>query len=203
MKKIISIAIASLLVAGSIFAQKANSIGTVNMERLMEDYVSYQAALKKVEGAAKTAQEEIDSFKAKLGLDAIEVKVQELQETVQNPATADIARQNAEAEVQKLIAENQASIQQLNAYGTQLQQQNDQNRNRILNPYQLKIREAVINVAKDKGYDLVVPIAPKKVTVPSDTGEDKEYAVFMGNNILYAGDSLEITDSVIALLNAE
>jgi Skp family chaperone for outer membrane proteins len=72
-----------------------------------------------------------------------------------------------------------------------------------LNPYQLKIREAVINVAKDKGYDLVVPIAPKKVTVPSDTGEDKEYAVFMGNNILYAGDSLEITDSVIALLNAE
>jgi Skp family chaperone for outer membrane proteins len=202
MKKIISITLASLLVAGSIFAQKASSIGTVNMERLMEDYVSYQAALKKVEGAAKTAQEEIDAFKAKLGLDAVEVKVQELQETAQNPATADIARQTAEAEAQKLISENQASIQQLNAYGSQLQQQNDQNRNRILNPFQLKIREAVINVAKDKGYDLVVPIAPKKVTVPSDAGEDEEYSIFMGN-ILYADDSLEITDSVIALLNAE
>lgn len=202
MKKIISITLASLLIAGSIFAQKASSIGTVNMERLMEDYVSYQVALKKVEGAAKTAQEEIDAFKAKLGLDEVEVKVQELQETAQNPATADMARQNAQAEAQKLIADNQASIQQLNAYGAQLQQQNDQNRNNILNPFQLKIREAIIDVAKDKGYDLIVPIAPRKVTVPSDAGKEVEYSIFMGD-ILYAGDSLEITDSVIALLNAE
>ena len=90
----------------------------------------------------------------------------------------------------------------MNAYGTQLQQQNQQNRNRILNPYQLKMREAIIEVAKDKGFDLVVPIAPQKVTVPVDEETTEEYNVFMGN-ILYASDNIEITDSVIAVLNAE
>lgn len=202
MKKTIVLALVTLMAAGFSFAQEASRVGTVNMERLMNDYVDYQSALKRVEGAAQTAQEEVDAFKAKLGLDEVEAKVQELQQTAQNPATADIARQNAESEAQKLINENQAKIQQLNAYGTQLQQQNQQNRNRILNPYQLKMREAIIEVAKDKGFDLVVPIAPQKVTVPVDEETSEEYNVFMGN-ILYASDNIEITDSVIAVLNAE
>lgn len=202
MKKTIVLALVTLMAAGFSFAQEASRVGTVNMERLMNDYVDYQSAVKRVEGAAQTAQEEVDAFKAKLGLDEVEAKVQELQQTAQNPATADIARQNAESEAQKLIEENQAKIQQLNAYGTQLQQQNQQNRNRILNPYQLKMREAIIEVAKDKGFDLVVPIAPQKVTVPVDEETTEEYNVFMGN-ILYASDNIEITDSVIAVLNAE
>ena len=202
MKKTIVLALVTLMAAGFSFAQEASRVGTVNMERLMNDYVDYQSAVKRVEGAAQTAQEEVDAFKAKLGLDEVEAKVQELQQTAQNPATADIARQNAESEAQKLINENQAKIQQLNAYGTQLQQQNQQNRNRILNPYQLKMREAIIEVAKDKGFDLVVPIAPQKVTVPVDEETTEEYNVFMGN-ILYASDNIEITDSVIAVLNAE
>ncbi len=202
MKKTIVLALVTLMAAGFSFAQEASRVGTVNMERLMNDYVDYQSAVKRVEGAAQTAQEEVDAFKAKLGLDEVEAKVQELQQTAQNPATADIARQNAESEAQKLINENQAKIQQLNAYGTQLQQQNQQNRNRILNPYQLKMREAIIEVAKDKGFDLVVPIAPQKITVPVDEETTEEYNVFMGN-ILYASDNIEITDSVIAVLNAE
>lgn len=168
----------------------------------MNDYVDYQSALKRVEGAAQTAQEEVDAFKVKLGLDVVEAQVQELQQTAQNPATADLARQNAEQEAQKLINDNQAKIQQLNAYGTQLQQQNQQNRNLILNPFQLKIREAVIEVAKDKGFDLIVPIAPQKINVPVGDDEVEEYNVFMGN-ILYASDSIEVTDSVIAVLNAD
>ena len=201
MKKTLLLVLATLMAAGSNFAQEASRVGTVNMERLMNDYVEYQSAVKRVEGAAQTAQEEVDAFKAKLGLDVVETKVQELQQTAQNPATADIARQNAESEAQKLINENQAKIQQLNAYGTQLQQQNQQNRNRILNPYQLKIRAAIIEVAKDKGFDLVVPIVPQTISVPVGE-ESEEYNVFMGNT-LYAADSIEITDSVIAVLNAE
>jgi Skp family chaperone for outer membrane proteins len=184
------------------FAQEPSRVGTVNMERLMNDYVDYQSAVKRVEGAAQSAQEEVDAFKAKLGLDAIEAQVQELQQTAQNPATADLARQNAEAEAQKLINDNQAKIQQLNAYGNQLQQQNQQNRNLILNPFQLKMREAIIEVAKDKGFDLIVPIAPQKINVPAGDDKVDEYNVFMGN-ILYASDSIEITDSVIAVLNAD
>lgn len=202
MKKTIVLALVTLMAAGFSFAQEASRVGTVNMERLMNDYVDYQSAVKRVEGAAQTAQEEVDAFKVKLGLDAVEAKVQELQQTAQNPATADIARQNAESEAQTLINENQAKIQQLNAFGTQLQQQNQQNRDRILNPFRLKMREAIIEVAKDKGFDLVVPIAPQKVSVRVDEETTEEYNVFMGN-ILYASDNIEITDSVIAVLNAE
>jgi Skp family chaperone for outer membrane proteins len=202
MKKIITYALVTLMAASFSFAQEPSRVGTVNMERLMNDYVDYQSAVKRVEGAAQSAQEEVDAFKAKLGLDAIEAQVQELQQTAQNPATADLARQNAEAEAQKLINDNQAKIQQLNAYGNQLQQQNQQNRNLILNPFQLKMREAIIEVAKDKGFDLIVPIAPQKINVPAGDDKVDEYNVFMGN-ILYASDSIEITDSVIAVLNAD
>lgn len=202
MKKLITYALVTLMAASFSFAQEPSRVGTVNMERLMNDYVDYQSAVKRVEGAAQSAQEEVDAFKAKLGLDAIEAQVQELQQTAQNPATADLARQNAEAEAQKLINDNQAKIQQLNAYGNQLQQQNQQNRNLILNPFQLKMREAIIEVAKDKGFDLIVPIAPQKINVPAGDDKVDEYNVFMGN-ILYASDSIEITDSVIAVLNAD
>ncbi|NCG09112.1 MAG: hypothetical protein GWO81_06035 [Verrucomicrobia bacterium] len=202
MKKIITFVLVTLMAASFSFAQEPSRVGTVNMERLMNDYVAYQSAVKRVEGAAQTAQEEVDAFKAKLGLDVVEAKVQELQQTAQNPATADLARQNAEEEAQKLINDNQSKIQQLNAYGTQLQQQNQQNRNLILNPFQLKMREAIIEVAKDKGFDLIVPIAPQKINVPAGEDEVKEYNVFMGN-ILYASDNIEVTDMVIAVLNAD
>jgi Skp family chaperone for outer membrane proteins len=202
MKKIIAFALVAIIAASTNFAQEASRVGTVNMERLMKDYVDYQSALKRVEGAAQSAQEEVDAFKAKLGLDAVETKVQELQQTAQNPATADMARQAAETEAQQLIADNQAKIQQLNAFGTQLQQKNQQNRNVILNPFQLKMREAIIEVAKDKNFDLVVPINPQKISVPLGDDETQEYNVFMGN-VLFADDSIEITDSVIAVLNAE
>ncbi len=180
----------------------ATEIGSVNMDRVAADYVAYQDALKKVEGAATTAQEEIDAFKAKLGLDSVEDKVQELQQTAQNPATSDIARQAAEDEARKLLSDNQAKIAQLNAFGNQMQEQNQQNRNKILNPFQLKIREAIIEVAKDKDYDLIVPIIPQKISIPLDDGKTEDYSVFTGNT-LYASDSIEITDSVIAVLNAE
>jgi hypothetical protein len=64
------------------------------------------------------------------------------------------------------------------------------------------MREAIIEVAKDKGFDLIVPIAPQKINVPAGDDKVDEYNVFMGN-ILYASDSIEITDSVIAVLNAD
>ena len=122
----------------------------------MNDYVDYQSALKRVEGAAQTAQEEVDAFKAKLGLDEVEAKVQELQQTAQNPATADIARQNAENEAQKLINENQAKIQQLNAYGTQLQQQNQLYQIYLVNIRARVVLLLILKEAKLVGFKLIV-----------------------------------------------
>ncbi|CAI8269090.1 MAG: Uncharacterised protein [Opitutia bacterium UBA7350] len=203
MKKIIAIALVTLITAGFSFAQEASRVGSVNMERLANDYVDFQSALKRVEGANETAAEEVGSLQTKLGLDVVEARIQELQQIIQNPATADTAKQSSQTEIQGLIAENQEKIQQLNSYGADLQQQIEQNRIRIIRPYQLKMRQAIIEVAKDKGFDLIVPILPQKVTVPTGEGQEtEEYSVFAGN-ILYATDSIEITDSVIAVLNAD
>ena len=83
MKKIIAIALVSLITAGFSFAQEASRVGTVNLARVANDYIAYQSALKRVEGAAETAAEEVDALQTKLGLDDVEAKIQELQQTIQ------------------------------------------------------------------------------------------------------------------------
>ena len=57
MKKTIVLALVTLMAAAFSYAQEASRVGTVNMERLMNDYVGYQSALKRVEGAAQTARQ--------------------------------------------------------------------------------------------------------------------------------------------------
>ena len=87
MKKLISLIFVTILSAGSIFAQKAAVIATVNMDLVLGGYDAYQTALERVEGSEQTAQEEVEAFKEKLGLLEVEGKVQELQQKSQNPVS--------------------------------------------------------------------------------------------------------------------
>ena len=202
MKKLISVFLASLFAVSGSFAQKAAVTGTVNMERLMNDYVAYQTAVTRVEGSEQTAKEEVEKLKDKLGLVELESRVQDLRQKASNPAIADEERKSAEVEVQQLLKDNQAKIQQLNAFGQQLQKKNQQARQTALAPFQLKAREAIVAVAKDKAIDLVVPIIPRELKLKDAAGVETEYNFFDGQ-IFYADDALEITDAVIAVLNAQ
>ena len=202
MKKLISLIFVTILSAGSIFAQKAALVATVNMDLVLGGYVAYQTALERVEGTEQTAQEEVEAFKEKLGLLEVEGKVQELQQKSQNPAIADEERKLAMEEAQSLINQNEAKIQQLSAFGQQLQQRMQQARTRALSPFEFKAREAVNTVANDKSVDLVLPIVPRQINTQGEDGTETQYSLLAGQ-VMYASDALEITDAVIAVLNAE
>ena len=202
MNKLISLIFVTILSAGSIFAQKAAVIATVNMDLVLGGYDAYQTALERVEGSEQTAQEEVEAFKEKLGLLEVEGKVQELQQKSQNPAIADEERKSAMEEAQSLINQNEAKIQQLSAFGQQLQQRVQQARTRALSPYEFIAREAVNTVANDKSVDLVLPIVPRQINTQDEDGTETQYSLLAGQ-VMYASDALEITDAVIAVLNAE
>ncbi len=202
MKKFIPVCILCFFAFSVLTAQKAPIVGTVNFQRLLNDYVAYQVALKQMEDAEQVARKEVEKLKKKLGLVEVELRIEQLSQKASNPAIADEERKAAEAEGQQLLKENTAKIQQFSAFGRQLQQKNERARLRELNPFQLKAREAVIAVAKDKGIEMVVPIVPRELKVQDAIGAETTYSVFDGQ-ILYASDNLEITGAVIAVLNAQ
>lgn len=195
MKKLSIALLASLIVVTGLVAQKTPVMGTVDFQRLLNGYDEYQTALEKVQGSIAPAEEELT--KAQAELKEMQTQGKELEAKKENPALSEEARAEAEAEYKTLLAQFQKKGQEFQAFQNQVQQRRNQSRQQNLLPLELTAREAIATVAKDKGVDLVLEIAP--IDVKKD--ETKTFNVFRGV-ALYADDSLEITDSVIALLNA-
>ncbi|ADE54601.1 OmpH family outer membrane protein [Coraliomargarita akajimensis] len=195
MKKISFALVAALFVATGLFAQKSPVAGAVNMQRLLAGYTEYQTALEKYKGAITPAEEELAAAQKKL--QEMQEQGKELETKKANPALSDDAKKAAEEEYQALAVQFQAAGKQFQAFQAQTQQLRNQSRQQFLLPLELKARETVSVVAKDKGIDLVFEIAP--VEVKQD--ENTSFNVFRGA-VLYADESLDITDSVIAILNA-
>lgn len=178
MKKLITITLASIFLSVGLFAQKTPVVATVNIQRVLNDYTAFQAAVEKVRGSVAPAEAEMQKMRE--NIQAIVTEGREAETKVKNPALGEEARSEAEAKVaelqQKLVAEQQR-MEQFRQQAQQLAQQGQQ---KELAPLQEKALEAVKTVAKDKGIDLVLP----------------------SNAVIYSDESLEITDSVIALLNS-
>ena len=99
---------------------------------------------------------------------------------VNNPTLGEEAKAAAKAKVAQLQAQLNTENSKLQLFRQQAQQLAQQGQQEELAPLQKRAIEAVKQVAKDKGIDLVVPL----------------------NTVIYADDALEISDAVIALLNA-
>ena len=194
MKKLGSTLFAFLLIASSLCAQKTPVVGAVNMERLLAGYTDYQTALEKYRGAIAPAEEELGNAQEKL--QEMQEKGKELEAKKDNPALSDEAKAEAEAEYNALASQFQQMGKQFQAFQAQTQQLRNKSRQQYLLPLELKARESVVTVAEDKGVDFVVEIAP--VDVKQD--EEKTFSVFRGA-VLYASEDLDLTDSVIAVLN--
>lgn len=194
MKKITFALVAVLFSATALFAQ-AGSIGAVNMQRLLAGYTEYQTALEKYKGAIAPAEEELAT--AQEQLQAMQEQGKELETKKANPALTEDAKAAAEKEYQELAIKFQNAGRQFQAFQAQAQQLRNQSRQQFLLPLELKARETVAVVAKDKGVEVVFEIAP--VEVKQD--EETTFNVYRGT-VLYASESLDITDSVIAVLNA-
>ena len=124
-------------------------------------------------------------------------KGQELEVKKDNPALSEKARKEAQESFESLSVEFRTTGAQFQAFQNQTQQLRNKSRQEFLLPLELKARETIVTVAEDKGIDLVLEISP--IDVKED--EETTYSVYRGT-VLYASESLDLTDSVIAVLNA-
>lgn len=179
MKKTTTILLASLFLAVGLFAQKTPLVATVDVQRVLNDYSEFQAAVAKVRASVEPVEQEMQ--KMQQSLQAIVAEGRAAETTAKNPAASDEARQEAQAKVAELGAKLQSEQGMLRQFQQQAQQLAQQGQKEQLEPLQQKALEVVKTVATDKGLDLVIPT----------------------NSVIYSAPTLEITDSVIAVLNAQ
>lgn len=179
MKKITTLILASVFVTAGLFAQKTSVIATVDVQRVLNDYSAFQAAVEKVKGSVAPVEEEMKKMQA--ALQAIITEGREAEAMAKNPAASDEAKAEAQANVAQLQGQLQAEQAKLQQFQQQAQTLAKQGQQTELAPLQEKALAAVKTVAADKGIDLVLA----------------------KNAVIFGDDSLEITDSVIAVLNAE
>jgi outer membrane protein len=178
MKKISLLFLTTIFCTAGLFAQKTPVVATVNMNRVLNDYNAFQAAVEKIKSSVAPVEEEMQKMQS--NIQEIVSKGRELEAEIENPSLDEERKAEAEAEILELRGQLQAArieIQQFNQQAQQLAQQGQQE---DLAPLQQKAIEAVEAVAKDKGIDIVLRL----------------------NGLAFSADELEITDSVIAVLNA-
>lgn len=180
MKKLITIISASVILAtAGLVAQKAPIVGTVDVQRVLNDYTVFQTAVERIRGSVAPVEEEIKKMQE--NIQQIITEGREAETMAKNPAASEAAIAEAKAEVADLQQQLQQEQRKLNQFRQQAQQLAQKGQKEELAPLQEKAVEAVATVAKDKGLDLVLA----------------------KNNVIFSDDSLEITDAVIAILNAQ
>ena len=178
MKTFTTTLIASIFIATGLFAQKTPIVGVVDVQRVLADYNDFQAAVEKVRGSVAPVEEEMRKMQA--NFEAIMTEGRDAETRAKNPAASDEARAEAQAKVAELQQKLQQAQIELQQFRQQAQQLAQQGQQQELAPLQEKAVEAVQTVAQDKGIDLVLP----------------------KNSVIYSSDTLEISDAVIAVLNA-
>lgn len=179
MKKLVTIITATLVITAGLVAQKAPVVGTVDVQRVLNDYTVFQSAVEKIRGSVAPVEDEIRKMQE--NIQQIITAGREAETMAKNPAASDSAKADAQAKVNELQQQLQQEQMKMNQFRQQAQQLAQKGQKEELAPLQEKAVEAVSTVAKDKGIDLVLA----------------------KNNVIFSDDSLEITDAVIAILNAQ
>ena len=178
MKKLSVLSILLILQATSLFAQKTPVFATVDVQRVLNDYAAFQEAVEEVKTSMAPVEEEIKRMQE--NIQTIVTEGRELESSVQNPALDEEAKEKSQEEISELKKELQKDQVEFNSFRQQAQQLAQQSQQEEIAPLQEKAVEAVKQVATDKGIDIVIPL----------------------NVAVFVSDDLEITDAVIAVLNA-
>lgn len=166
------------LVAAVAAAGNPPKVGTVDINEITKKYnkaIEQQASIQKSIDAAKSSvQEKVDEVQK------LQEDLKETQKRAQSPLLSDSGKQQIAAEFkvkEETFRQKYGQLQQLDAEARNTIQGRVQEMGRALDA---DIRPAVEKIAKSKGLDLVVPKGA----------------------VLYSDASLDITDAVIADLNA-
>lgn len=179
MKKLTTLFLLSIFCAAGLFAQKAPVVGTVNVQRVLNDFSKHKAAVEKIRGAIAPVEEEMQRMQQ--NIERILTEGREVEARANNAALSDEARQEAQIQVRGLQEQLQQENVRLQQFRQQAQALAQKGQKEDLEPLQEEAVNAVRQVAQDKGIDLVLPL----------------------NTVIFADDALEITDAVIAVLNAK
>jgi Skp family chaperone for outer membrane proteins len=177
-KKAAIVCAVSLLSAAGLFAQAVPTVATVNVQRVLNDYAEFQTAVERVRGSVAPVEEEMKKMQERV--QEILDKGREAEANANNPALDPESREAAQAEVDELQQQLNDENRKLQQFRAQAQGLAEKGQREELQPLQQKALETIREVAQDKGATLVLPL----------------------NKVAYADDSLEITDAVIAVLNA-
>lgn len=155
----------------------ANSIATVDEQRVLAEYVEFNQAREKVLASVAPIQEEIQKMQEEIT--TIIAEAREADAISNNPALDDKARDEARS---KLI-EYQTTLQnkqlQLQQFSQQVQELGQNGQQQELLPLQQKAQDAVQKIAEKAGIDIVLST----------------------NSVIYVKDALDISDKVISELN--
>lgn len=178
MKTISLLLFATIFCTAGLFAKKAPTIATVDVQRVLNDYNEFQAAVEKIKSAVAPVEEEMRKMQE--NMQVIVTRGRELEAEIENPSISEERKTEAREEIDGLRKQLQAAQLEIQQFRQQAQQLAQQGQQEDLAPLQEKATEVVKQVAKDKEIDVVLPL----------------------NAVVFASEELEITDSVIAVLNA-
>jgi Skp family chaperone for outer membrane proteins len=173
-----SILIFALSVSNLTAATKAL---TIDMQKVFNDYYKVQQAQKKFQVSVKNANDEVELM-VQEG-QQISAKLQDMVKKIQNPALSEDAREKVKVEateVQQQLRQKEADV---NQYRQRMQTTLAQRRQLIISDHLDEIKVVISRVAKSRDADVVLNKS--------------------GESLMYARDSLEITEEVIGILNAD
>lgn len=178
MKKITLLILAAVFSTAGLFAQKTPVVATVNMNRVLSDYTAFQVAFEQIKSSVAPVEDEMRKMQENIR--EIATRGSQLEAEIKNPSIDKGRKAEAEAEILVLREQLQTAQVEFQQFRQQAQQLAQQGQQEELAPLQQKAVEAVQQVAKDKGIDVVLKI----------------------DAVIFSADDMEITDSVIAVLNA-
>ncbi|MGB0743855.1 MAG: OmpH family outer membrane protein, partial [Opitutales bacterium] len=120
MKKLVSIIIASVALSAVLVAQKTPVVGTVDVQRVLNDYTEFQTAVEKIRGSVAPVELEIQKMQE--NIQQIITEGREADTMAKNPA----ASESAIAEARSKVTELQQKLQMENAKLQQFRQQAQQ-----------------------------------------------------------------------------
>lgn len=162
-------------------AQEAPKMIAVNMETLFQGFYEVKEAESKFQTSIEAVNTELQDMAAEVQPEREEF--QALVAKSRNEALTDEARQEAQQQAIALEAKLREKQQEFGQFQQQQRQTLDLRRNEIVKQHVDKIREVVTQFAQSKGATLVVNTAQQ--------------------GVVYVADSFDMTDEVLAILNAD
>ncbi|MEI8063190.1 MAG: OmpH family outer membrane protein [Verrucomicrobiota bacterium] len=185
-KQLLGVALASLVVHGSLFAQAPGGrIATIDLNRLFTEYYKTPVASAKLKDTAELFNKEHDEMLAQYRklVDDLNKLREEQDKTEYTPEV----REQKKKAIQDKLTETQAMQRNIEEYRAGHRQMLDQQTQRMRQNIIKEIKEIVLKESRDAGYGIVF---------------DKSGNTANGEpTIIYSQDSIDITEDMLKVLN--